>query len=511
MQNIEQSGNRWTIELYKLLIIVASLACLIFTFVVAQNEREFIISLLGTMCLIVISIPLFAQRPISVFEPIVLVSLLVLIGTPIKLIYILWVRQTDPYIAEHVLLHQEPEIFLKGTCVVLVGYALFVLGYMLRFPRTRLDWVFLPHVAQWNGKRLQIVIFIVGVVAVLSFAAFVVTAGVNFSSFTSLSQKRFLEARADGAERMHSSAYLFCRGAAFSKFIVYFCLIWIVHRKKSFFSFVGLVMLLAILQSISLAIVLNSRAGVALILLDCAVISYYMYKRVSFKLLVGSMALASILMIAMLFARGQRNEGNVNVSMGLILQKTLSGRNMLDISKCCHIINGVPYKMDFRKGEMLYAWMAAPVPRKYWPDKPIWANQGLTVNQKIFGYRGDLSGVPPGLIGELHWNFGIGGVWVGLFCAGLLFRQIFLSFYPHRNNPTSILIYTMIVTRFVIFSLGNDLGTGIVKAGLDLVPVYAIVLFIGMVRVPDQGSPDPVQPLQEETPSLLPCPLELTQ
>jgi len=510
MENIEQTESQWPIELYKLMIIAASLACLTLTFVVAQNEKEFIISLLGTMCLIVISIPLFAQKPVSVFEPIVLVSLLVLIGTPIKLIYIFWVRETDPYIAEHVLLHQEPEVFLKGAYVLLIGYSLFVMGYMLRFPKTPLDWVFLPRVVQWNGKRLQIVILIVGGIAILSFAAFVVTSGVSFSSFTSISQKRFLDARAEGAERMHSTAYLFCRGAAFSKFIVYFCLLWIIQNKKSFLSFMGLVMILAMLQSISLAVVLNSRAGVALILLDCAVISYYMFRQVSIKLMLGSLTVASLLMIAMLFARGQRNEVNIN-DMGMLFQKTLSGRNMLDISKCCHIINGVPRKMGYRKGEMLYAWMAAPIPRKYWPDKPIWANQGLTVNQKIFGYRGSLSGVPPGLIGELQWNFGLGGVWVGLFCTGLLFRQIFLSFYPHRHNPTSILIYTMIATRFVIFSLGNDLGTGIVKAGLDLAPIYMILLFIGMVHGPVRDPLDNAETFDTETKTPFPRPLELTQ
>ncbi len=510
MQNIEQPDSRWPIEFYKMVVLAAALACLVLTFVVAQNEKEFIISLLGTMCLVVISIPLFAQKPISVFEPIVLVSLLVLIGTPVKLIYIFWVRHNDPYIAEHVLLHQEPEVFLKGAYVLLIGYSLFVFGYMIRFPRTTLDWIFLPRVVQWNGRRLQIVLFVVGAIAILSFAAFVVTSGVSFSSFTSLSQKRFLDARAEGAERMHSTSYLFCRGAAFSKFIVYFCLLWIIHNKKSFLSFAGLVMVMAMLQSISLAVVLNSRAGVALILLDCAVICYYMYRRVSVKLMLGSLTVATMLMIAMLFARGQRNEVNIN-SMGMLFQKTLSGRNMLDISKCCHIINGVPRKMGYRKGEMLYAWMAAPIPRQYWPDKPIWANQGLTVNQKIFGYRGSLSGVPPGLIGELHWNFGIGGVWVGLFCAGLLFRQIFLSFYPHRYNPTSILIYTMIATRFVIFSLGNDLGTGIVKAGLDLAPIYMILLFIGMVRGPAQATSESAEISEENRFPQIHRPLELTQ
>ena len=44
----------------------------------------------------------------------------------------------------------------------------------------------------------------------------------------------------------------------------------------------------------------------------------------------------------------------------------------------------------------------------------------------------------------------------------------------------------MIVSRFVMFSLGNDFGTGVVKAGLDLVPLYMIIFFIGMHREPQQ-------------------------
>ena len=71
-----------------------------------------------------------------------------------------------------------------------------------------------------------------------------------------------------------------------------------------------------------------------------------------------------------------------------------------------------------------------------------------------------------------------------MFTAGLLYRQIFIAFYAHRDNPTCILLYTLIVTRFVIFGLGNDLGTGIVKTGLDLVPVLLVLFFIGMHRPP---------------------------
>lgn len=247
-------------------------------------------------------------------------------------------------------------------------------------------------------------------------------------------------------------------------------------------SLTGAIMFLAIIQTILLAVILNSRAGVALILLDCTILSYFLMKTIDVKMVGACFAVASLLMIPMLAARVV-NVGNHHGSgVGKIVQKTLCGRNMLDIAKACHIINGVPKKMGYRNGEMLYGWLAAPIPTKYWPEKPVWAGQGLILNQKIFEYRGSISGCPPGLMGELYWNFGRPGLWIGMLLAGVVFRQMYVSFLPFKDNPASILLYTMIFTRFFLFSIANDLGTGIVKAGLDLVPVYMILFFIGMYR-----------------------------
>lgn len=483
MNNIQRSSARdWPIKLLKLLTVAVVFLCIGLTFVFAQNEKEVLMSILGVMCLIVLALPMFMYSDVSIFEPISFMVLLAIIGIPIKLVYVLWIRNNDIFVSEFVLLNQRPEIFLNGVIVVLVAFILFVFGYTMRFPRAPLAFVFVPQIEEWNGRRLQMVILILGAISILGFLAFVASAGVSFSSFASMSQKRFLDFRAEGGERMHSSLYLFCRLAAFSKFVVYFCFVWLIYRKKSFMSLIGCVMFLAIIQTILLAVILNSRAGVALILLDCTILSYFLMKTIDVKMVGACFAVASLLMIPMLAARVV-NVGNHHGSgVSKIVQKTLCGRNMLDIAKACHIINGVPKKMGYRNGEMLYGWLAAPIPTKYWPEKPVWAGQGLILNQKIFEYRGSISGCPPGLMGELYWNFGRAGLWIGMLFAGVVFRQMYVSFLPFRDNPASILLYTMIFTRFFLFSIANDLGTGIVKAGLDLVPVYAILFFIGMLR-----------------------------
>ena len=479
-----QPQNEWPIAILKCIIIGVVAVCVALAFVVAKNEKEFLLSILGTMCVIVVSFPLFVRRGVSVFEPLVFIVLLVTIGTPMKLIYVLSVRATDEYIANHILLHQEPQVFFTGVTVSLVGWVCYVIGYMMRFPKAPFEPLFFPQINEWNGRKLQMALLAIGTVSILGFLGFIASENISFSSFTDMSKKRLLDARESGGERIHSMTYIFIRLAAFSKFIVYFCLVWTIHRKKSFLSWTGALLVMAIIQTMLLAVLLNSRAGIALLLLDCTVLSYYLSKKIDIKLVAAFFSVACLLMLPMMAARGQRDGHNINDSMDKLLAKTFNGRNMLDISKCCHIINGVPEKMEYRNGEMLYAWMAAPIPTSYWPDKPKWTGQGVIVSQKIFGHKSDINGCPPGLIGELCWNFGWIGVWIGLFLVGLIHRQIFIAFYPHRDNPTCILLYTLIVTRFVIFSMGNDLGTGIVKTGLDLVPVLIVVFFIGMHRAP---------------------------
>jgi len=97
--------------------------------------------------------------------------------------------------------------------------------------------------------------------------------------------------------------------------------------------------------------------------------------------------------------------------------------------------------------------------------------------REVFGDKSGRNGMPPGMLAEFYWNFGWAGVLIGMFLMGVLFRQLFVIFASLPRTPTSVLIYTVIVTRLTIFSLGTDFGTGFLKAGLDLVPLFLMFFF----------------------------------
>jgi len=488
MNDVTSNKNNFLL-FFKCVILFLIASCVVGAFLVSTNEREFLIAILGVICLVIVSFPMFTQRNVELFEPLTFIVLLVVIGIPVKLIYVLWIRRTDQFVVDHVLLNQEPDVFMPGIFWVVITFFLLVVGYSFRFPKPPLSFLYMPQVKDINAKRLQIAMLIFVAISLTGFLLFIASAGVSLSSLTSLSQKRFLESRAEGGERMHDVLYIFVRMSGFSKFVVYFGLIWLIKRKKSFASYTGLLVTIAIVQTIVLAFMLNSRAGVALLLLDCCIISYFLMNRIDPRIMLGAFFVATFLMMIMLAARLQTAKQDSSPPLAGLIQTTLCGRNMLDIAKICHIINGVPKEMDYRNGEMLYNWIAGPIPMSYWPDKPKWATQGIVVNQKIFKYRGAISGCPPGIMGELYWNFGLSGMLIGMFIAGIVYKQMFVMFYPHRNSPAAILIYTMVFTRFFLFTIANDLGTGIVKSGLDLIPTYITFLLIGM-RTDGGPSPD---------------------
>lgn len=457
-----------------IMALVLGLACAV---LVCSTAVELMVAALGLSCLAAVSVPIFASRDYSLFEPATFVVLLVLFGTPLKLLYIIAVQHENFYVSQRLLNWESPEIFLRPLIIIAVGWVFFTVGYMIRLPSRKLDFIYLPQIKSWNQSRLGGILVTVLALATVFLLVFMVQVGISFSNLDTLSAKRFAEGDGGSAGRIHSSSYYMYRGAALSKFVVYFSLAWMLCRRDRPFSWTGILFAISTLQTIFLCFVISNRAGIVLLMIDCLVLAYYLNGQIKLRSVVIGVCLVFSLLIPVLISRAKSH-----TSLGQVLEKTLAGRDMLDVAKTCHIINAVPEKMDYRYGEMLYGWMAAPIPRSAWPNKPMWAERGVFINTHVFGDRGGISGVPPGLVAELYWNFGIVGTWIGLFLFGVLLKQLFNAFRPHTQNPTSLLIYILIVTRFCMFSFGNDFGTGIVKTVLDLLPVLLVVAIIGVVR-----------------------------
>lgn len=418
--------------------------------------------------LVLLAGPMFARKDYDTFEPLTFVLLLFVFGAPFKLLYILYYGASSPYVAERLLMWKGLSSLSKGTGIMTLGIACLVLGYCLPLRMSLSRFRVLPRIESWNTRRTFWVATAITVLSGIFLLGFIASAGISLSN---ISEKRFSDEAATGGARIHMLKYYLYRGAALSKFAVYLLYVHVLVKRKKLTSLFGLLSIAALVQTVALFFIINSRAGIALILLDLLILTHYIKGRIHPATLFGSLGFIFVMIVVALFGRAEHNVSEA-------VEKTVAGRDMMDITKTCHIINAVPKVIPYRYGETLVGWTAAPIPRSIWPGKPMWAERGVYLLRHVYGAKGGIAGIPPGLVAELFWNLDIYGVVFGMFLTGVVMRIGYRSFLDCSRTPTNILLYTVLVTRFVLFSLGNDIGTGIVKSGLDLVPLFALIILI---------------------------------
>ena len=457
-------------------VTILVLALIGWLLAVAQTSEEVILISLGILGTITLSLPLFFDRNYDIFEPMTAVFFLYLFGAPVKLCYIVMVQDTSPYVLQRLLNYQPLSALIPGVMIVVMGLACLVFGYMLPAHKRFLTFVFFPKMQNWSPSKLQLVCVLIFLFSGICFVAFVITAGVSLSN---ISSKRFSDAAGSNAARVFDYKYYLYRLACFSKFSAYISFAWLLNSKKGFMNWMGLLCLISALQTICVCIVISNRAGIALMMLDFVLISYFIRGRRMSMVKVGLFGVVgSFVLLGVLAARADHNN-----TIAKVVEKSMAGRDMMDISKTVHIINAVPDKIEYRNGEMLYAWATAFIPKSIWRDKPMWIERGPYILQNVFDSKNQISGCPPGYIAELYWNFGWLGVAMGMMLFGYFIRLVYLNFLSIGPNPVSSIIYTFFVTRFVLFCLGNDLGTGVIKLGLDLVPLLMILYVVQNKRI----------------------------
>lgn len=99
----------------------------------------------------------------------------------------------------------------------------------------------------------------------------------------------------------------------------------------------------------------------------------------------------------------------------------------------------------FLLGESYLAILAAPVPRAYWPDKPMGVGRRAS-HEFMPSYKHD-TGVPPTATGEAYWNFGIPGVIIIFFIWGA-FLKVLWSF-AGKSAPGGRLLYYVVTLIFL--------------------------------------------------------------
>jgi hypothetical protein len=131
-------------------------------------------------------------------------------------------------------------------------------------------------------------------------------------------------------------------------------------------------------------------------------------------------------------------------------------------SKGTEVLAAVVHKLG-ETGDYEFGWrglieaFTIVVPKTLWADKPLPSGQRFTTyffsSDLSFSRGADLDvwgGISPTVVGELYWNFGVGGVLVGLFLFGRLARLAFNTLRSHPGNPSIVILYAIFLTLFVL-------------------------------------------------------------
>ncbi|QDT10115.1 O-antigen polymerase [Planctomycetes bacterium K23_9] len=445
-----------------------------------ETTMEAVMGAMASFCAVLAVMPMLVKRKYCAFEPATVVLSVVLFSVTAKIWMIFAFDNTSSHIQKRLLLGNDTSVLFDGLVVMVIALGAFSLGYLIRTPNFRLKHLLMADSHSWHNGRLIAISLLLCLFGLVFFALFVQSIGFRIGD--QLSAKRFVEEGTGSGNRMFDMSYYYYRLAAFVKFAFYLLFVDLLARRRSWISLQGMLMIGSGLLSAMIPLFLNNRAGFALLILDAIVILYFLRP----KLVIPACVLGGLVIFAGFFVLLAARKGDdQTLTVEAIVEETLGGRDLMDITKTAHIVQAVPERLEYRYGETLWGWLAAPIPRSVWPGKPMWSERGTYLMHAVYGDMLGYGGVPPGLVAELYWNLGWYGVIIGMFVMGVAIHLLFKGFNAYRDRQTAVLIYAIILNRLVLFSFGNDLGTGIVKTTLDLLPLMVFIFIVAKRK----GSP----------------------
>lgn len=484
MKDVRQQDEDISAQQYRLPsvrpVVFFTLAAFVVVTPLADSWLKLGLLVLGAVTLLAVSLPHLVER-VHPLSPLTWIFILTFFGVALKLLYIVVVGFDHPWVVARLLQNRNPIALAYGAVAMAVGLVCLIVGYVAHGPIQRA--VRIPHVLRgdvWSRGALKLAVQGVALVSLMAMVLFIQRAGVGFGSLAAFSAKRFNDLDGGSSSRVTEPTYLMLRVALLARFGLYFALVarWLNGWRHGFRLSTWTCFVVAILMPL----MISNRAGAVLVILDLFLLRFFAGLRINKSQLLAGGTVAIATVVGLLGVRS--TFGNNGVSE--LVERTFFGRDFMDVTKTAHVVT-IPEVAPLQ-GETLYGWLFALLPPTVeW--KPLWTGLGQYVFRNGYGGRG-VTGIPAGLVGELYLNLWWPGVIVGMIAWGWCLRWVWERVYltlPYRNGK---IIGAIVIWRLTVFSLANDLGTGILKAGLDLIPLLLIMMFVTRrTQVEDDAAP----------------------
>jgi oligosaccharide repeat unit polymerase len=442
----------------------------------ARGPDEVLLCTIGVLAFLAAAAPILLRRDYDFFEPITFVAATTFVGVTLKTFYIAFVD--DQTARDYVLLGRPVSFLLGHGILITVALLFFSLGYLLRIPRLPLEKFGLFRRDAWSLPRLLLLSGMFLAVSVVSTITFVRKMGIVVEDLSDVSSKRFYDLEIDGVSYGHTTFGYLAWGALLVIPVYYLFLTWFLASGRKVRTMPGLVLGLLGIASVVFPFMNSSRTVAVTVLVTTLIIHAYMRRRVP----VGSLAAIGLVMITLFMTMTALRKkvddlGGIAdyLQISAVIDGTVGSRKFLDIAKTAHIIDAIPEKFPYMYGSTLVRWVAMPIPRTLWPEKPT-LGIGPELGPVVFGTSG--AGVPPGIIAEMYLNFGLLGVLAGMFAFGVFLRFFYRSFAPTLTTRNGLVLYAVLVLPLAYGVLVTDIGKVIVRVLVTGLPIILALLFV---------------------------------
>lgn len=221
------------------------------------------------------------------------------------------------------------------------------------------------------------------------------------------------------------------------------------------------------------AVLSDQRALILFCVLSWGLFSFFCGVRLSRKKLIV-FTMAPILLLVFTTFRRVSLDAASNLDNFFAVLANFAGQNFIDITKTISIFDS---QYELRYGSTFLDSFLILIPRSLFPEKQT-VNIDTLIASEVFG--NDIIGagaLPPGLIGEMMFNFGLIGIPLGIVLGGFLIWLI--DFYRYRGHSFYLIFYIMSLYMVGVGILGSSLQStfiGFLMAGLPLFVLHKISL-----------------------------------
>lgn len=451
------------------LIILASILWQI----VDWNKEYSLFIIFCSAVSLLFTLALAFSKDCHLYNPLLYIFLVVFVGVTVRGYYMVY-DSSNVDVRRLFLGINDIGYFTLPAFIILCSFILFFIGYKITNTPLHLRkmTLFSMH-AQWNAKRVQRIVVLFMFISILGIYLFIKSLGIE-SLMDNISGKRYLTLD-DSMYRASLGYYRLM--ASFIEPAFYILLLYFILGLRKLWSFSGFMLILLGLINIAFSFFNSDRTSLMFFILNIFII-LNLTKKLSLRFFASFILLAGLLFSVVTTLRSSESN-DIQVDQAGLLDPVILNRNLLDISVTANIVNSVPEKMKFQYGKTFLSLLVAPVPRNLWPEKPN-ITPGYDISHQIYGFsEANTSGIPPNIIGELYLNFGLAGIFVGLFILGIFVKKIYLYFNFHRSfNRNKVILYVAAIMNITVLLFGASFNQAVLALLQAYIPIYIALKYV---------------------------------